>query len=100
MNKDLRNIATWLNAYNLILNILKSENTLISSRQFIAPFGGNSKLEFNGMSQTKCLGLQIDEHLTWYSHVYNSITKKVVSALVKLKRIKRLVTNKNLMSNY
>ena len=104
MNKDLRNIATWLTANKLTLNILKSEYMLISSRQRIAAFGGNFKLECNGMSlsmvvKTKCLGLQIDKHLTWDSHV-NSITKKVVSALVMLKRIKRLVPYKNLISVY
>ena len=101
MNKDLRNIATWLTANKLTLNILKSEYMLISSRQRIATFGGNFKLECNGMSlsmvvKTKCLGLRIDKHLTWDSHV-ESITKKVVSALVMLKRIKTLVPYKNLI---
>ena len=98
MNKDLRNTATWLTANRLTLNILKSEYMLISSRQRIATFGGNFKLECNGMSlsmvvKTKCLGLQIDKHLTWDSHV-KSITKKVVSALVMLKISKRLVPYK------
>ena len=104
MNKDLKNIATWLTANNLTLNILKSEYMLISLRQRIATFEGNFKLECNGMSlsmvvKTECLRLQIDKHLTWDSHV-KSITKKVVSALVMLKRIKRLVPYKNLISVY
>ena len=51
------------------------------------------------VDKTKCLGLQIDKHLTCDFHV-KSITKKVVSALVRLKKIKRLVTYENLVSIY
>ena len=53
MNKDLRNIATWLTVNKLTLNILNSEYMLISSRQRIAIFVGNFKLEFNGMSLSR-----------------------------------------------
>jgi hypothetical protein len=42
------------------------------------------------VSETKSLGLQIDEHLTWARHVEN-ISKKIASVIGALKRIRQII---------
>ena len=39
------------------------------------------------VNETKSLGLQIDEHLTWARHVENT-SKKIASAVGALKRVR------------
>ena len=85
MNKDLEHVATWLLANQLTLIILKSKYMLIGSRQRIATLEGNIDLTTNGVSlsevkKTKCLGLQIGQHLTRETHL-ESITKNVFPPL-------------------
>ena len=82
MNTDLRHVLTWLTVNKLSLNILKSEFMIIGSRQKIASLEGTIDLSVNSISSsrvehTKCLGVHIDENLTWAEHV-NNLTKKVV----------------------
>ena len=91
MIKDLAHIANWLLANKLTLNILKSEYMLVGSRQRIASLEGDFELTINNVSlskvkKTKCLGLQIDEHLTWEAYI-ESVAKKVASSLAALKKI-------------
>ena len=49
MNEDVINIATWLTANKLALNILKSEYMLVSARQLITTFCETINLKNNGM---------------------------------------------------
>ena len=42
------------------------------------------------VNETKSLGLQIDEHLTWARHVEN-ISKKIASAIGALKRVRQFI---------
>ena len=51
------------------------------------------------VDKSKCLGLEIDKHLTWESQM-KSISKKVVYAYVMLKKIKSPVTYENLINIY
>ena len=91
MNSDLRHVSTWLIANRLSLNILKSEFMIIGSRQRIASLNGNINLSVNGTSlnrakHTKCIGVHIDENITWAEHV-NNLTKKVVCAISALRQV-------------
>ena len=81
MNNDLGKIFAWLCSNKLSLNILKTEFMVIGSRQRIATLEGDIPLFINRVAlrrvkTTECLGLNIDEFLTWNSHV-QSIRHKV-----------------------
>ena len=94
MSKDLNKIRTWLCSNKLTLNILKTEFMVIGSWQRIA-------LSINGITLQKvrttiCLGLSIDEFLTWNTHM-QSIRHKVTCTLRVLKRTEPFVTQENLI---
>ena len=66
------------------------------SRQKIASLEGTIDLSVNGISlsrveHTKCLGVHIDENLTWAEHV-NNLTKKVVCNISVLRKISSALT--------
>ena len=69
----------------LTLNVLKTKYMLVGSRQRIATDTQGQELDLlvNGISfkkvdSSKCLGVEIDEFLTWDSHI-TSVSKKVSS---------------------
>ena len=104
MKNDLNKLFTWFCANKLTLNVLKTEFMLIGSRQNLAALEGEVILANDGMSlrkvsQTKCLGIQIDdrEHLTWDAHVL-SVRQKVTRNLDILKRNKPIINRENLSS--
>lgn len=75
MTSDLENIFEWLCANKLTLNVLKTEFMLIGSRQRLATFEASIMLPVNGISlsqvpSVKCLGVEVDENLTWDTHIY------------------------------
>ena len=91
-------------ANKLTLNILKSEFMLVGSRQKVATITDNLKLSINGISlrkvnQTKCLGIVIDDHLTWNSHV-TSVARKVSSGIGALRRTKPFIPKEHLINIY
>ena len=99
MNIDLGHVTLWLIANKLSLNILKSECMIIGSRQRIATLEGDLNLSVNGISlkrvkHTKCLGVHIDENLTWAKHV-EYITKKVVCNISILRKVSSTLTPDN-----
>ena len=53
----------------------------------------------NSNTRKKYLGLQIDEHLTWQSHI-ESVAKKVVCSLSMLKKVRKCINPDNLMKIY
>ena len=81
MSNDLNRIFNWLSSNKLTLNILKTDFMVIGSRQRIATLAGNISLSVNGLTlqqveSTKCLGLTIDQFLTWRNHL-QSVRQKV-----------------------
>ena len=104
MNMDLQFLQNWLIANRLTLNVLKTEFMLIGSRQRIATLTQELDLSINGISlkrvnSSKCLGVEIDEFLTWDAHIA-SISRKVSSGIGVLKKIKPFVPTFNLISVY
>ena len=104
MNMDLQFLQNWLIANRLTLNVLKTEFMLIGSRQRMATLTQELDLSINGISlkrvnSSKCLGIEIDEFLTWDAHIA-SISRKVSSGIGVLKKIKPFVPTFNLISVY
>ena len=72
LQADLENISIWLTVNRLKLNVSKSHCMLIDSRQRIG--GKCLPLMLNGdilrqVSTTRYLGIHIDQHLTWNTHI-------------------------------
>ena len=104
MKRDIERLKDWLTANKLTLNILKSEVMLVGSRQRIATITENINLSINGISlmkvdHTKCLGVLIDEHLTWNSHL-TSVAQNVSSGICVFRRAKPDVANNYLIDVY
>ena len=96
MNTDLKLVSLWLKANKLSLNVLKSECMIIGSRQRIAAIENGLNLVVSGNSlervkHCKCLGVHIDENLTWAKHV-ESIIKKVVCNISILRKVSPSLT--------
>ena len=78
MNIDLQFLQNWLIANRLTLNVLKTEFMLVESRQRVATLAQELNLSLNGISlkrvnNSKCLGVEIDEFLTWDAHISSVI---------------------------
>ena len=92
MKADLQNIMRWLLANKLTLNILKSEFMLIGSYQRLSTLEtDNFSLNVEGATlkrtaQTKYLGVQIDENLSWGTHI-EYIKKKISCGLATIKKV-------------
>jgi hypothetical protein len=78
---------------------------IIGSRQRLLVYDNEHiRIEIDGktikrVNETKSLGLQIDEHLTWARHVEN-ISKKIASAIGALKRIRQFIDTNTALKIY
>ena len=67
-------------ANRITLNVLTTEFMLVTSRKRIATLTQELDLSINGIplkrvNSSKCLGVEIDEFLTWDAHI-SSVSKK------------------------
>ena len=96
MTSELNNFTCWLRANRLSLNVAKTEQMIIGSRQRL-----NAQCEeidhvsiddktIMRVDHTKSLGLTIDAHLSWSKHV-DEICKKASSAIRALKRVRTFI---------
>ena len=104
INLDLLNVKEWLLANKLSLNIVKTEYLLIGSPHNIKHLSsepnvcvGNEAIE--RVQVTKALGVQLDEHLAFNSHV-DHISSKISAGISALKRIKEYTDQDTLKSVY
>ena len=77
---------------------------LIDSRQRIATVTESLDLSINGISLkkvncSKCLGVELDEFLSWDSHI-TSVCKKVSSGIGVIKKIKPFIPSRSLINIY
>ena len=104
LENDIQCIVKWLCANKLTLNVIKSELMVIGSRQRLASLSENLELTVNGISlkqadEVTCLGLKIDENLTWKGHI-ESIKKKVTTSLRIMKKTKPYLNQELLIKIY
>ena len=95
VNKDLKTLSNWLNAYKICLNVSKTELVLFRSAKKQLDFG--LKLKLNGKrlyttNSVKYLGVKIDEHLTWKPQI-DGISTKLNKANAILCRSKNFKSN-------
>ena len=104
MSVDIQCLKNWLIANKLTLNVIKTEFMLIGSRQRIATMTESMNTLLNGISLnrvncSKCLGVEIDEFLTWDTHIA-SVSKKVSSGLSIMTKIKPFIPISSLLNIY
>ena len=73
LNDDLKILQNWLNMNKLSLNVMKTKYMFVASRQRLSNIPEQldisiSGIEIKRVKSYKCLGLELDEGLTWESH--------------------------------
>ena len=93
LNKDLKNLANWVNASKISWNVDKTE--MILFKPIKKYLDCQLKLKLNGKrlyqtSLVKYLGIKIDHYLNWQDHV-NNIAIKLNKANAMLYKVSLLM---------
>ena len=104
LNSDLENISRWLSDNKLQHHATKTKLMFIGSPYNIRNKIGDKSVTLRNTPllryrSFKCLGVAIDEHLSWEVHV-NTICKKISAGIGVLKRTKPFVHNETLHTIY
>ena len=92
INGDLLGVKEWLLANKLSLNLAKAEFLLIGSHHKLRTLAYKPRIKIDQkiikqVCHSKALGVEIDEHLSWYKHIEN-VAKKVDLGIGALRRIR------------
>jgi len=102
INSNLKQISCWLKANKLSLNIEKTNYVIFYPRQKKLNHTLELKIDNQRLEQKesiKYLGLYIDSHLNWKSHI-NHITKKIKRCIGILSKIRYFVSLQVLVQLY
>jgi hypothetical protein len=104
LNDDLNNIQRWLLKNKLQHLLTKTKVMFIASSYNLINKIGNTPILMNNTlvpqtSKYTCLGMDIDEKLTWDGHI-DSICSKVSAGIGAMKRIKPFVPPATLQTIY
>ena len=104
LNDDLNNIQRWLLKNKLQHHPTKTKVMFIASSYNLINKIGNTPILMNNTpiprtSKYTCLGMDIDEKLTWDAHI-DSICSKVSAGIGAMKRIKPFVPPATLQTIY
>ena len=93
-------LCQWYHLYH----VLKPDFMVVGSRQRVASLEEDIALflldtELEKVKSVKCLGVDIDEYLTWDNHML-SIRQKVTCYLSVLRRVKPFLKRENLIDIY
>ena len=94
LNDQLHNVSTWLKANKLSINVKKTKLMIFRPRQKTLPITRQIIIENNVLEQvdnTKFLGVYIDQHLTWKTHV-NFIALRFLNLSGYFIKLKSLLT--------
>ena len=92
LTHDLGNLKQWLDSNRLSLNVLKTKRLFTGTRQKISLLPSDPHMSVDGHSiervnSCKCLGVQVDETLSWEAHI-SEVIRKVVKVLAALRKAK------------
>ena len=95
LNDDLKILQNWLNMNKLSLNVMKTKYMFVASRQRLSNIPEQLDISISGneikrVKSYKCLGLELDEGLTWEYHV-SAFVSKVSKVIVVLRRLRPLL---------
>ena len=99
---DQLHVSTWLKDNKLSVNVKKTKLLIFRPREKMLLIGRQVVIENNVLEQvdnTKFLGVYIDQHLTWETHV-NFITTKISKSVGLLYKAKNYLPSKSLLTLY
>ena len=102
LNDQLNNVPAWLKANKLSINVNNTKLMIFRPRQKTLPITRQIVLENNVLEQvdnTKFLGVYIDQHLEWKTHV-NFIPAKISKSIWLLYKAKCYLPSKSLLTLY
>ena len=103
VNDDLSNVYDWLTANKLSLNIKKSNFGIFRARQKklhyevnlkVFDYQTNTYISLERKNYVKCLGVLIDETLSWKYHIAHLVSKisKTIGIIARLRHFVPLAT--------
>ena len=104
LNQDLNNISNWMDENKLRIHPKKSKHMFVGSNYNIKNKVCNLPISINNVSvprisNQKCLGVILDEKLSWENHI-DMICKKVGAGIAVIKRVKPFIPKENLQALY
>ena len=104
LTHDFGNLKQWLDSNRLSLNVLKTKCLFTGTRQKISLLPSDPHISLNGRSNErvnsyKCLGIQVDETLSWEAHI-SEVIGEVAKALAALRRLTPICPQSALVTIY
>ena len=104
LTHDLSNLKQWLDSNRLRLNVLKTKRLFTGTRQKISllPSEPYIRLDWHSIERVnsyKCLGVQVDETLSWEAHIFE-VVGKVAKVLAALRRLRQICPQSTLVTIY
>ena len=92
LTHDLSNLKQWLDSNRLSLNVLKTKCLFTGTRYEISLLPIEPYICLDGhlierVNSYKCLGVQVDETLSWEAHI-SEVVGKVAKVLAALRRLR------------
>ena len=101
-NKELIKLDDWFRANKLSLNVKKTNYSIFSPTKFTQETNRTLTLNnttINREHSIRFLGLNIDQQLTWNTHI-NKLKSKISSSIFIINRVKKQLPHKALKSIY
>jgi len=97
-------LKQWLDTNCLSLNVLKTKCLFTGTKQKISLLPSEPHIYLDGHSidrvhSYKCLGVQVDETLSWEAHVFE-VVGKVAKVLDALRRLRQICPQSTLVTIY
>ena len=104
LTHDLGNLKQWLDSNRLSLNVLKTKCLFTGTRQKISLLPSEPHICLDGHSiervnSYKCLGVHVDEILSWEAHI-SEVIGKVAKILAALRRLRPICHQSTLLTIY
>ena len=104
LTHDLGNLKQWLDCNRLSLNVVKTKYLFTGTRHKISLLPEDSEICLDGheierVKTYKCLGVMLDETLSWNEHI-SEVTLKVAKVLAALRRLRPVCPQQILTTIY
>ena len=104
LTHDLNNLKQWLDSNRLSLNVLKTKCLFTGTRHKISLLPSEPHICLDGhlierVNSYKCLGVQVDETLSWEAHI-SEVVSKVAKVLAALRRLRPICPQSTLVAIY
>ena len=104
LTHDLSNLKQWLDSNRLSLNVLKTKCLFTGTRHKISLLPSEPYICLDGhlierVNSYKCLGVQVDETLSWEAHI-SEVVSKVAKVLAVLGRLRPICPQSTLVTIY